>query len=157
MLWNQDGLSSWVFVADNRDISKLKVEKIMWASTSSLSVYRWDSMFHSWHLHRCILCFRSSHKERRNEKPTGKPDCGHCLIICVALLFSLCHLFLYQIILIILFFCSLSVTWARWVYCLHLFENGRNPYNICTVKIVKQQFETINVQRERERDGNGTR
>ncbi|PON64818.1 hypothetical protein TorRG33x02_272340 [Trema orientale] len=90
--WNQDSISCWIFVADNRDISKLKVEQIMLDSTSSVFVYRWDFMFHSWPRHGRILCFSSCHNQRRKEKPTRKPDRRHRLTIDVVLLFYLCQL-----------------------------------------------------------------
>ncbi|PON34662.1 hypothetical protein PanWU01x14_342520 [Parasponia andersonii] len=95
-----DSIGCRIFVADYRDISKLKVEKIMRDSTSSVFVYRWDFMLHSWPLHGRILCFSSSHNQRRKEKPTRKPDRRHRLTIYVVLLSYLC-LCLFQIILMI--------------------------------------------------------
>ena len=124
MLWNQDSISCWVFVADDRDISKLKVEKIMWDSTPALSVYRWDFVLHSWSLHCCILCFSSSHNQRRKEKPAGKPDRRHCLITLYVVLFSLCHFCLFKIILIIPSPQCNRCNIREMADCLHLFDHG---------------------------------
>lgn len=84
--WKQDCFGCCVFIADDRNIGKFKVEKIMRACPPSLFLNWWDFMFHSWTRYRGILHFSGSYNQRRKEKP-ARPDHGLCLTVYFVSLF----------------------------------------------------------------------
>lgn len=94
---NQDYISCWIFDADDWDLIKLKIKKIMWNSSPSLFIHWRDFMFHPRIVYCFLLCFCRRHNERRKEEPSRKPDTfGLCCLI-FPFNFFLLHFFFFKL------------------------------------------------------------